>query len=224
MKRAQGADLVHVYPCLSAAQKTSLADQVAIVHTKTKSLPFGQGFGFARFNEKPVYSTWASFFFGRLQWCISQLSENRNISKSLLIAGKSVIFDSISIFDIVEPEPFIWDMAERNVLVFNGNLSGIVDVDNLLFGDPLYTVALADAAFEKDGFDNIYTNRWLTYFLNDKNTQIRFHCYRLFWFISFLRGTGKGRSNGNTDPDKTQHLIQLVDNTINFLLKIKQIR
>jgi aminoglycoside phosphotransferase (APT) family kinase protein len=45
--------------------------------------------------------------------------------------------------DCVEPTPFLHDVTTRNVIVTPaGTFSGIVDVDDLCFGDPRYPAAL----------------------------------------------------------------------------------
>jgi hypothetical protein len=45
------------------------------------------------------------------------------------------------------PVPFLHDAAAKNVIVIpGGSFSGIVDVDDLCFGDPRYVVALTRAS------------------------------------------------------------------------------
>jgi Ser/Thr protein kinase RdoA (MazF antagonist) len=219
MDKVPGTDLVNVYTSLSTSQKMFLADQVATIHAKTRLLPLGNMFGFARINEVPTYHTWSSFFIARCNWCLGELLESGSLSKEILDASLSVIDDSLSVFNEIEPVPFIWDMAEKNVLVSDGLLSGIVDVDNLCWGDPLYTVALAASACEKEEWDTIYTDRWLIHYPANRNTLIRYECYRLFWLMNFLRGTGRVRVNGNIEPDRKNHLVKLIIFSIkNFII------
>ena len=49
--------------------------------------------------------------------------------------------------DALPPTPFLHDTTTKNVIVTPaGSFSGIVDVDDLCFGDPRYAVALTSAA------------------------------------------------------------------------------
>ena len=46
------------------------------------------------------------------------------------------------------------------MLVHNGRLSGIVDVDTVCYGDPLFALALTRAASTACGFDSVYVDAW----------------------------------------------------------------
>ena len=62
--------------------------------------------------------------------------------------------------DAVAPTPFLDDTTTKNVLIADGTLSGIVDVDYLCFGDPLLTVALTRMALLARGWDTDYIDYW----------------------------------------------------------------
>ena len=56
------------------------------------------------------------------------------------IAPRNILRDEI---DSIPPTPFLHDATTKNVLVTaKGAFSGIVDVDDLCFGDPRYPAAL----------------------------------------------------------------------------------
>jgi len=42
----------------------------------------------------------------------------------------------------IEPIAFLHDATTKNVIVSGGKVSGLVDVDEMAFGDPLWTTAL----------------------------------------------------------------------------------
>jgi hypothetical protein len=67
------------------------------------------------------------------------------------------LFDYI---DQVQPTPFLHDTTTKNVLISDSGLLGIVDVDDLCFGDPLFVLALTNMAVLSCGWDVDYINYW----------------------------------------------------------------
>ncbi len=64
--------------------------------------------------------------------------------------------------DLVEPVPFLHDTTTKNVVVSpEGHLSGIVDVDDLCYGDPRYPAALTAASLLNRGETTEYVSAWL---------------------------------------------------------------
>jgi hypothetical protein len=45
-------------------------------------------------------------------------------------------------------------------MVHNGKISGIIDVDELCFGDPLLVIALTSTFLKLEGYDSVYTDYW----------------------------------------------------------------
>lgn len=68
--------------------------------------------------------------------------------------------------DLHPADAFVWDVAERNVLVLNGQWAGLVDQDTLLVGDRMMAPALARAALERLGcpwarrYETTWLNHW----------------------------------------------------------------
>ncbi len=65
-----------------------------------------------------------------------------------------------SYFAQVRLTPFLADTTTKNVLMHYGRLSGIVDLDTVCYGDPLFTLALTKAGATASGFDRVYTAAW----------------------------------------------------------------
>jgi len=60
----------------------------------------------------------------------------------------------------IEPRCFLDDITTRNVIVHNGELSGIVDVDFVCFGDNLLTTALTQMSLINSRADLDYIDYW----------------------------------------------------------------
>ncbi|MBA2651024.1 MAG: hypothetical protein H0U73_01945, partial [Tatlockia sp.] len=95
----------------------------------------------------------------------------------------------------ITPRPFLWDASERNVIIDKGKITGIVDVDEVCFGDPLFVIGLTHVALENEGHDTLYTDYWAQALELDKKAQVRLEFYRLFYAIIFMRKHSMTTSN-----------------------------
>jgi hypothetical protein len=62
--------------------------------------------------------------------------------------------------DDVAPTPFLHDTTTKNVLVTENGLAGIVDIDDLCFGDPLYVLSLTYMALLSSRSSTDYVDFW----------------------------------------------------------------
>jgi hypothetical protein len=112
-------------------------------------------------------------------------------------------------FSRVAPIPFLDDTTTKNVLVHDGRLTGIVDVDWVCFGDPLLTVALTRASLLSSGRDLAYTDHWFELFepSSDQRAALRF--YTALFFLDFMSELGH-RFNRDT-PTITSNEVQRLE-------------
>jgi len=85
--------------------------------------------------------------------------------------------------------PFLHDTTTKNVIVTpDGRFSGIVDVDDLCWGDPRFAVALTLAAIEASGGPRHYVAAWmrLAGFRDDR----LFRAYVALFLLDFLSEQG----------------------------------
>lgn len=188
MKRIPGDDLINVYKDLTDNDKRNLAIEIVSMQKSCSSLPEGSGFGFSDSYEQPLdFQSWYDFLLNRLRFAIDIISKTaifdiNKISKVLAVA-KEMEENFLSVRSI----PFMWDTSERNVLVHDGKISGIVDVDYICFGDPLFVVALTYAALELFGNDTLYPDYWAEFLELDHQAKDRLNFYRLFYTVWFMR-------------------------------------
>lgn len=198
MHRLPGDDLCNVYKDLSSIDKQNLAAEIVKIQTAMQALPEGSGYGFANsYESTPQYKSWYDFIIARLMICKEALAKStsfdQNVIPTVLAATKELETD----LRLIKALPFMWDTSERNVMVFNGKISGIVDVDDLCFGDPLFVLGLTYVALEQDGQDTIYMDSWAKLLRLDKQAQRRLQFYRLFYVTWFMRSySNKFSPNG----------------------------
>jgi aminoglycoside phosphotransferase (APT) family kinase protein len=112
--------------------------------------------------------------------------------------------------DALAPTPFLHDTTTKNVIVTPGGaLSGIVDVDDLCFGDPRYAPALTLAALTAFGGPVRYVDAWMNAagFQDDRV----FRIYVAMFIVDFMSEHGQ-TFNGNakaSSPEARNGLLQI---------------
>jgi aminoglycoside phosphotransferase (APT) family kinase protein len=106
------------------------------------------------------------------------------------------------------PIPFLHDTTTKNVIVTpDGTFSGIVDVDDLCFGDPRYVVALTLASLMVIGGPTHYVDAWMNA-ADHRNDRI-FRLYVALFIVEFMSEHGQ-EFNGNVLPSSADRRIRLL--------------
>jgi hypothetical protein len=188
MHREPGDDLCNLYPTLSEITKKNLAQQIVNIHAKTTTLPLGTSYGFANTYEQAItYKTWLDFLHARIELCNTSLKKTNAFPTNIITNVLEIAADIKSLLLDVKPIPFMWDTSERNVIIHNDQISAIVDVDDMCFGDPLFVLGLTYVALEALGFDSTYCDTWAALLNLDQKAQLRLDFYRLFYTTWFMR-------------------------------------
>ncbi len=123
-----------------------------------------------------------------------------------------------SYFVGIQPVPFLDDTTTKNVLVHEGHLSGIVDVDEVCFGDPIFTIALTQMALLSSKHDVDYIDMWCDLVELSAEQRRVLNLYTAIFCVDFMGEIGQ-RFNRTTplpaDPARIQHL----ENTLTDLLQ-----
>ena len=100
--------------------------------------------------------------------------------------------------DALPPIPFLHDTTTKNVIVTpEGAFSGIVDVDDLCFGDPRYAIALTLAALTAFGGPVQYVDAWMK-LAHHRDDRI-FRLYVTLFIVDFMSEHGQ-EFNANPLP------------------------
>jgi len=140
-----------------------IAYRVAQAQAITSALPSAGRYGYA--TSTPEAAPHA----GRSQVLEASLARSRS---RILAAGlfpvqavdqvAALVAQSRSALDALAPTPFLHDTTTKNVIVTReGAFSGIVDVDDLCFGDPRFAAALTLASLRASGGPVGHVDAWL---------------------------------------------------------------
>jgi aminoglycoside phosphotransferase len=161
LERLPGSDLGDVYDRLTTAEKRAISHAIVDVQRRVGALPDGRGYGDALSYEGPyVGDTWHDVVkasIDRSRTRLAAAGENLPDADRVEAAAGGLA----EYFAGVAPRPFLDDATTKNVLVQDGRLSGIVDVDWLCFGDWLMPVGLTRASLLAAGDEADYADYWL---------------------------------------------------------------
>ncbi len=160
IERLPGQDLEFAYPDLSAAQKHALARRIVAIQRAAATLPPGPGFGYALSYADTLHPTWAALLEADLARNLRRIRATTPGSTSAAARVRAKLAAYGPALARVIPRAFLDDTTTKNVLIHDGRLSGIVDVDVVCFGDPLLTPALTQMALLSRGYDTAYIRYW----------------------------------------------------------------
>ena len=135
-----GRDLGHELATMSRFQMTRLAEQIVQIQRSVTGLPQGKGFGWTPLEVPGPLKNW--------------LEVVERDSSSAPDEVKALV-QSAAVYLAAHPATcFLDDITVKNVIMLDGGLQGIVDLDFLCYGDPMYWLALTETTVVLDvGFE-----------------------------------------------------------------------
>lgn len=210
MMRLPGDDLINIYSHLTDVEKKNLANEMVKIQALCAALPEGPGYGILdSYNDMSTEKTWYAFLSKKLELYKAHITKSAVFNPHLVAQVLNIAKGMEESFQTVQPRPFLWDASERNVLIHNGKITGIVDVDEICFGDPLFVIALTSTCLELEGFDTLYTDYWAQALHLGRSAQARLDFYRLFYAIAFMRKHSTQTANSKTVMFDTKKLLNI---------------
>ena len=212
-----GKDLGIVYSKLSKDQKKNIAKRLINYQQEIKKLPMARGFGSLNAYEdyENLFNTWEDFILSEIKRAENGIKENNIFPTEYVSKVRDLIPDFREYFSTIKPQPFLDDVSTKNVLIYKGKISGIIDLDWITFGDQLYFLSLTTMALLSMKADLDYIDYLKDEMnLNKKQEKVT-ELYVLIFCIIFM--SEKGTSfNKNTPISVTNHeknhLIKIFDN------------
>ena len=107
--------------------------------------------------------------------------------------------------------------GQAKPIVADGKLAGIVDVDDLFFGDPIYLLGLINMAVKALNFDTDYSDYWRDALLPTQVEEPTLGFYTAVFCVNFMSELGQ-RFNRDTanpiDPSYIARLQQILDSQL----------
>jgi aminoglycoside phosphotransferase len=198
LERLPGSDLGCVIGSLSERALKTVAAKIAAAQAITGATPTMGRYGYAAEPSLAPCATWAEVL-------DANLARSRARIRAAQVFKPDVVERVAELISQWRPElnempalPFLHDTTTKNVIVTEeGCFSGIVDVDDLCFGDPRYVIALTEASLIAFGGSRHYTTHWLK-IANQPDDGI-FRLYVSLFLVDFMSEHGE-IFNGNQRP------------------------
>ena len=208
LERLAGSDLAHVILGLDDVALKDIATQVARAQAITATTPTKGRYGYAVEPHSAPYETWSQVLDANLARSRQRIANTGLFGLDVVEKVAKLISHAREELDAFAATPFLHDTTTKNVIVTSDGLfSGIVDVDDLCFGDPRYVVALTEAALSAFGGSHHYTRHWLN--LAQYEDDNIFRLYISLFLVDFMSEYGQV-FNGNQQtllPETRQHLL-----------------
>ena len=222
----EGVDLGKVYADLSHDSKTAIARAVQDIQDTVSYLKQAEGFGFACCYEDPdlqYFTDWKKVILKAISDARKSINKNRMFSSKHADTLLSQLGKFDTYFSHVHPIAFLDDLTTKNVLIKEGKLVGIVDVDNVCFGDKLFNLALTRMALLADSQDTEYTELIADLYGLDEEEKLVMDFYTAIHCLSFMGEVGQVHNGLNTKIDKNynRHLENIFESLIHNENKMK---
>lgn len=211
LERLPGTDLGNVYQSLDAFGKRRIAMAVAEIQRRVAKLRKAAGFGHACSYEDPrlhLYRTWRDFVYAILAKSRESIRRVGLVDAEIVEAVAERVASLDGYFASITATPFLDDMTTNNVLVNGSELSGVIDTDEVSFGDPWLVVGLTKMALLSMGAHTDYVEFWMEAGNANRAERRAVTAYAAIYGVVFLEEQGQkfNREQVLGDSDKVAHL------------------
>jgi aminoglycoside phosphotransferase len=195
LKRLAGADLGAVASNLPKMQLDRIAAEVAKAQAITANTASAGRYGYAVRPDDAPYRTWTQVLEASLSRSRERIASAGLFDAEFVDIAQAKVETMRRRLDDIAATPFLHDTTTKNVIVTpDGHFSGIVDVDDLCFGDPRYPAALTLASMLACGGPTSYVSAWLRY--ADQRDDTTFQLYVAVFLLDLMSEHGHA-FNGN---------------------------
>ncbi len=192
LERLRGEDLGTAYEKLKPGERRAIAFSVASIEDCAAALPMAAGFGHAfSYEDRELKRSWEDVLQGALQRARSWIESVGRASPAHVDSVERKLSGWRSYFSEVKPRAFLDDLTTKNVLVNGGEVTGVVDCDQVCFGDRLYVLGLTRMSLLDMGAETDYIEAWCdAWQLSDVEKKIT-SVYSAVFCVTFIGELGQ---------------------------------
>ncbi|HEX4792771.1 MAG TPA: phosphotransferase [Humisphaera sp.] len=163
LERLPGSDLGHIYTTLSRPQKIDLVRRLREIQSQVATLAKGKGYGHVLNPDGGFpYRSWREVLDGQLLRSRRWTEDAAVVGTEHFVRVDKRLCERQDYLTSIAATAFLDDITTKNVLVCDGTFSGIVDVDEVCFGDPLFCLALTRMSLLARDLHTDYMDDWIT--------------------------------------------------------------
>lgn len=176
-----GEDIGKIYQDLRDSEKRQIAKEVVAIQNKVSALKI----------QAPDDWNWNSFADEMLGRAHELISKNGFFDVSKVEEVSNILKEIQPYISSVKPIPYLDDISTKNLLIENGHVSGVIDIDWMGFGDKLTFVAMTKVALLNMNLDTNYVDYLLEEMSLNSEQKRAFIFYCLLFCVDFMgeRGT-----------------------------------
>ena len=197
-----GKDLGLVYSSLLKSEKKIIAKKIIGFQKEIKKLPMAKGFGSLNSYEdsENICSSWEESLLNDINRAEEAIINSGIFSVEYVLKLKQIMPNFKEYFSSVKPEPFLDDITTKNVLIHEGKLSGIIDLDWISFGDEVLFLGLVTMALLSMNADLDYADYLKDEMKLNEKQERALKFYVLMFCVIFM--SEKGMCFNQAEPMK----------------------
>ena len=190
LERLPGTDLGNVVKTLPASRLVAVAAAVAQAQRITASTASAGRYGYGVTPADAPHERWSEVLEANLARSRTRIAAAGLFGVEPVDTVSELVMKARNEVDSQPPVPFLHDTTTKNVIVTpEGAFSGIVDVDELCFGDPRYVAALTLASLLAAGAPPDYVHAWME-IANFRDDRV-FQLYVGLFLVDFMSEHGQ---------------------------------
>ena len=147
LERLPGRDLGEVVGTLPEASLGQIAEQVIAAQRIAAATPSAGRYGFSATPEGAPFASWSDVVAADIERSRTRIAAAGLFDLAVVEPLELKLAAFREELDTIAATPFLHDTTTKNVIVTDdGRFSGIVDVDDLCYGDPRFVPALTHVA------------------------------------------------------------------------------
>ena len=152
----EGKDIGDVIESLTESELIGIAHEIVEIFQKLEKIPTNGKFGWIGFDESKSFNKWSEVI-------NLEKAEERNLLTKVIdedLLNKMRIFYSgfKPYLESVKSTMYYADLNYKNVLVNNGKFTGLIDLDDITYGDPLEALGRIKACWHNTKYGDTYLN------------------------------------------------------------------
>ncbi len=175
-----GDDIGNVYFRLNDSEKKQIAREVVAIQRKVSKISVSPDTGW----------TWNSVVEEMLDRAEERIKRKHYFSIDKINRIRTLKQEMQEYLDKVRPTPYLDDISTKNLLIHDGKLSGIIDIDWMGFGDMLTFAAMTKVALLNMELDTRYVDALLDEMHPSTIEYKAFAFYCLMYCVDFMGERG----------------------------------
>lgn len=176
----RGDDIGNVYCKLKDSEKKQIAKDVVEIQRKVSRLDV----------RVDVAWTWNCFVDEMLNRAEERIKRKNYFDVNKIYIIKKLQQEIRGYLNTVQPTPYLDDISTKNLLIYEGKVSGIIDIDWTGFGDMLTFVAMTKVALLNMDLDTKYIDYLLVEIHPNITEYKAFLFYCLIYCVDFMGERG----------------------------------